>query len=268
MACTGGGEQSRWERVESPPLSPRVVAATFSHAGEAFVVGGDTEPCPPNASCTIPRTSPLADGAAYDAETGTWRRIADAPVPFEFAEVEVIGGTAYLWITSYGRPGTSTALLAYRIADDRWDELPPPLDTDPNAIEIGIAQAEGRVVALTWTAAGDPFPERVLDPGSETWSPAPEGLEVDPYPAPPPGDREPHTVAGWIGRYSAPSGWALDEDTGEWVEIEPLEQGEEWVDGRAVASAGRDLLVVGGVRWENLEPRLLNDAWLWGAPAG
>lgn len=267
LAACGGAGESRWERVTSPPLTPRVPAATFSSGPEAFVVGGDTEPCPPNAGCVLPRTPPLADGAAYDARTGEWRRIADAPVPFEFADVELLGETAYLWIVSDGRPGTSTAFLAYRIADDRWDELPlPPSAEDADEVDVDLVQADGRLVTLTFTDAGDAVPADVLDPAAETWAPAPDGLAAAPRSAPRDERLEPHEVAGWIGRYTAPSGWALDEETGEWIEIEPLEEDDEWVDERAVASAGRDLLVVGGVRWEGLEPRLLNDAWLWRAP--
>jgi len=265
LAACGGAGESRWERVDAPPLTPRVPAVTFSHGSEAFVVGGDTEPCPPNAGCVMPSTPPLADGAAYDARTGEWRRIADAPVPFEFADVEVLGGTAYLWVPSDGRPGTSTAFLAYRIADDRWDELPVPASAQ-DGNEFDLAQADGLVATLTFTDAGDAVPADVLDPVSDTWAPAPDGLAAVPYPMPRGERLEPHEVAGWIGRYTGRSGWALDEETGEWIEIKPLEEDDEWVDERAVASAGRDLLVVGGVRWEGFEPRLLNDAWLWRAP--
>ncbi len=279
LAACGGDDAAGWERVETPPLSPRVAAVTFSAGTEAFVVGGDTEPCHPAASCVMPRVPPLADGAAFDAATGTWRRIADAPVPFEWAEVEVFGDSAYLWITGSVRPGTSTAFLAYRIREDRWDTLPlPALSRRPNAYEVG--RAGRRILAATWTDAGDTVPEQVFDPESETWSAAPAELRFDPRPAPPADapfflyrgalaarSGSFFRTAGLRGRYDSAAGWAYDDRTGEWFEIPPLDPRDGSVDGRAVASAGGDLLLVGGVRWgASLENRLLDEAWLWRAP--
>lgn len=274
-----GGDASRWERAEPPPLSPRVVAASFSYAGEAFVVGGDTEPCPPNAACTTPRVPPLADGAAFDSATGTWRPIAEAPVPFEFATVEVVGDTAYLWVMGDDRPGAATAFLAYRIPEDRWEELPlPPLAA---ADELDIARLDGRVVAVTWTADGEVVTPAIFNPETGSWAAGPADPAVAAGPEPPGTPRlytyrggppelsdPPYWTAGWVGRYSAAAGWVFDERSGAWIEVPPLAETRH-VDERIVASAGRDLLLVGGVRWgPGLEPRLLNEAWIWRAPPG
>src|SRR5688572_28831883 len=74
-----------WKELPAPPLSPRVFPAGFWTVEEVVLVGGsDAPPCPPNASCTVPRTPPLSDGAAYDPHAGTWRPIADAPVAFSW----------------------------------------------------------------------------------------------------------------------------------------------------------------------------------------
>ena len=96
----------RWERLPDPPLSPRNGTVSVWTGDEVLVVGGDEWSCPPNASCATPEFPPLGDGAAYDPEAKTWRSIADAPVPFAWAETAVIDGTVYFWVPETSRPGT------------------------------------------------------------------------------------------------------------------------------------------------------------------
>ena len=100
------------------PSRPARAAVAVWTGAEVLFLGGDTEPCPASASCVTPTVTPLADGAALDPSTGTWRRIADAPVGFTFADAEVVGDTVYVW--TYGepdRPGAPTAFLAVRPRD-------------------------------------------------------------------------------------------------------------------------------------------------------
>jgi hypothetical protein len=119
-------DSAPWQAVSAGPLSPREAALGLWTGREVLIIGGsDARPCPPNASCLPPDVPPLADGAAFDPDTNTWRRIADSPVPFEWAESVVLGATAYLWIPgSSGRPQAAAAFLAYHIEENRWEELP------------------------------------------------------------------------------------------------------------------------------------------------
>jgi hypothetical protein len=167
-----------WKRLPDPPLSPRELPTGFWTGEEVVLVGGsDAPPCPPNASCGVPKTPPLFDGAAYDPDAGTWRSIADAPVAFSWAQPIVLGSTSYLWIPGESpRPQAPSAFLAYRIDDDSWDELSMPTE-DPDA--YSLVRAGGRIVAHSWGDEPREIPDLVFDPGSETWS----ELRDDPFSA-------------------------------------------------------------------------------------
>ncbi len=178
-----------WQAVSPGPLSPREGAIGFWTRDEVLLIGGsDAPPCPPNASC-IPADVPLADGAAFDPKTGKWRRIADAPVPFEWAQGLVLGATAYLWVPgSPGRPNAPSAFLAYRIEANRWEELPlPPGNSD---LFHGIVQAGDGVVAYTHSDEQGEQPDHVFDPATTSWS------ELPPDPLSPSFDRS----MAWSGR--------------------------------------------------------------------
>jgi hypothetical protein len=166
-------ETRPWKALPDPPLSPRELPAGFWTGEEVVLVGGsDAPPCPPNASCTVPRTPPLSDGAAYDPDAGTWRPIADAPVAFSRASPVVVGSTAYLWIPGEAsRPQAPSAFLAYRLEEDRWDELAMPTE-DPDAYRL-ITDGE-RIVAHSWGDEPREIADFVLDLASETWSELPD----------------------------------------------------------------------------------------------
>src|SRR4051794_12982657 len=69
-----------WQALPAAPLSPRTTPVAAWTGTEALFLGGETgEVCPPNADCM--KGPDLArDGAAYNPATGTWRKVADAPV--------------------------------------------------------------------------------------------------------------------------------------------------------------------------------------------
>lgn len=171
---TGSAVETRpWQELPDPPLSPREFPSGFWSGEEVVLVGGsDTPPCDPSAQCAAPTKPPLADGAAYDPDTGLWRPIADAPIGFSWAQAIVRGSTAYLWVGGEPeRPGAPSAFLAYRIEDDRWDELAMP-DGDPNGYYL--MTAGDQIVA--YSSGDDPreIPDFILDPGTETWSELPD----------------------------------------------------------------------------------------------
>jgi hypothetical protein len=192
LAACGAGESAppdparrsaTWQALPAGVLSPREGALGLWTGQEVLLVGGsDAPPCPPNASCVPPDVPPLADGAAFDPRTGAWRRIADSPVPFEWAQGIAVGRTAYLWIPgSAGRPDAASAFLAYRIEDDRWEELPPP----PGDFDLfhGIVQAGDRIVAYTGSDEQGEGSDFAFDPATKTWS------ELPPDPLSPSFDR-------------------------------------------------------------------------------
>jgi hypothetical protein len=133
---------------------------------EVLLIGGANGAlCPPNAGCTSDGTS-LADGAAFDPRTGGWRSIADAPVPLRLSPAAVAGQTAYLLPYSLERV---SGLLAYEIGEDRWHEVPLPVDSD------GWYQlaAGDRLVAYLGSHEGGSGEDFVYDPAAERWRPLP-----------------------------------------------------------------------------------------------
>jgi hypothetical protein len=180
VGLAGSDEPAAWKELSTPPLSPRETPTGFWTGEVVMLVGGsDAPPCPPTAACTVPKVAPVADGAAYDPATGAWRAIADAPVGFSWAEPELIDGSAYLWIAGEnGRPNAPSAFLAYRIGDDRWDELEMPT-ADPGWYTI--LRAGKRIVAHTYDDSEGERPDFVFDTTTSTWSELPDDPFEDPY---------------------------------------------------------------------------------------
>lgn len=133
LALSGGPAASgHWELLPEPPLSPREHAVGAWTGREVVLVGGSDAPaCPPNASCAPATTPPLRDGVAFDPATRSWRRIARAPIGFDWADGNAaVASRIYLLVPGdRTRPGAPRAFLSYDVPTDRWRRLrPPPLD--------------------------------------------------------------------------------------------------------------------------------------------
>ncbi|MDN4174987.1 hypothetical protein QWY28_18635 [Nocardioides sp. SOB77] len=181
-AAVGCGEQERaeepgraaitgaWERAEDAPLSPRE-GAVLAHVGEEVVVVGGYagEPCPPTADCAY-ETAPERDGAAYDLDSGAWRRIQDAPRPVPpWSSRAVVGGDLHVLVD--GR------LLVWRSAEDTWEEL-----RVPGEASWGSLVADGRrLLLVSGSDERGRVPDRVLDTSTGVWSELPEDPFVPAY---------------------------------------------------------------------------------------
>jgi hypothetical protein len=243
-AAHGGGA---WERLPDPPLGPREGAVAVPVGGRTLIVGGsDADPCPPNASCVAPAEPPLRDGAIFDPRSGTWSRIADAPIGISFASPAVVGDDLHLLVPGEpGRPGSPAAFLRFRPAEDAWERLPLP----PGAARRALVAAGDRVVAYAESDERRADPDLVFAPGSGTWSELPD----DPLPrafgrtmawsgnelvvfaqelVPDPGGREPSVIIAA----------AYDAGAGTWRRLpdsEILGGGARWfaLDGRLILAA-------------------------------
>jgi hypothetical protein len=136
-----------------------------------LVVGGTTAPpCPPNASCLLPKVVPLRDGSVFDATAGTWNRIANAPVPLGDMSGVVLGRILYLWLeTDRPETGQEPAFLAYHLDGDRWEKLPRP-----NANEsLRLVATSDRVIAYQGTQERGVRPDAAFDPRKRQWSKLP-----------------------------------------------------------------------------------------------
>ena len=270
------------ERAPAPPLSPRETPTGFWTGEEVVLVGGsDAPPCPPTAACTVPRVAPLADGAAYDPATGAWRAIADAPSALR-AEPELIDGSAYLWIAGEnGRPNAPSAFLAYRIDEDRWEQLDlPTRDLGWHESSPRTTGSSPTVRRLRRRAAGLRLRDR-----TSTWRELPTTRSTTRTVVSLPGTKPPAPVRPpREGREQrgALRGAAFDFERDEWqllddpeAALENLPEREtrpqtpelapaaEAYGGTTEVLAGDDLFVFLGSEWSEPEGRLHSRAWLW-----
>jgi hypothetical protein len=112
----------RWRRIAPAPLSPRLDQAALWTGREMIVWGG-------SGPVRRGRTRVLSDGAAYNPDSDTWRRISPAPLPsapartlHQTTEVELDA----VWIGSRMLVWNGFAGAAYAPRRDRWRPLPPP----------------------------------------------------------------------------------------------------------------------------------------------
>jgi Kelch motif protein len=111
-----------WRRIAAAPLSARLDHAAVWTGDEMIVWGG-------SGPLRRGRARVLADGAAYDPEAGTWRRLSPAPLrsaPTRTLErsLEVALDTA--WTGTRMLVWNGLAGAAYDPRSDRWTSLPPP----------------------------------------------------------------------------------------------------------------------------------------------
>ena len=165
---------AEWAELPAPPLRPRSHVVGVWSGREVFYVGGDTFLCPAGASCAAPDEPPLADGAAFDPGTESWRAISPAPVAFSSASTAVVGDDIYFLIAgSPGWPGAEPAFLRYSISADAWQELAQP---DGDLGWYQLVAADGVVVAFSGSDEAGGRPDLVFDPSSGDW----EELPPDP----------------------------------------------------------------------------------------
>lgn len=153
-----------WRAIAPSPLTPRELATGVWTGQEVVVVGGsDAEPCPPNAGCAPAARPPLADGAAYAPATNRWRRIARAPVRFDFASAATVGDRVYVLAPGdESRTRSPRAFMAYSLRADAWERLPPPRRMRSRT----LLAAGDRLLAT-----GGGLRPAVFDPAARTWAP-------------------------------------------------------------------------------------------------
>ncbi len=159
---TGG-----WEAVAESPLSARDRAVAAWTGEEVIVVGGTTAiPCPGLSECPAPPpSSELADGAAYDPASDTWRAIAPAPIAFA-------GGLA-LRVGDQVLVVSDRQTLTYVPATNTWDQLADLpartfitglVATDEGAVGYSYDQHPRSATASDWE----------LDFTTGKWTPLPQ----------------------------------------------------------------------------------------------
>lgn len=154
------------------PLAPRGGASAVWTGKEMIVWGGcEDELC----------ETRFADGAAYNPDTDTWRRMPEAPIPGRWYHLSTWTGSEMLVV---GGSQSNRTGAAYSPESDSWRLLP---DTP---FAVGYERPDGAAlrdyVGAVWT--GDqyviwsPHSDQVAaySPDSDSWSDLPStGLDVD-----------------------------------------------------------------------------------------
>jgi hypothetical protein len=137
---------SAWTEVpgdQPPPLpsNPAVPATTGDPAALGAAAGGEI--------FTWSGRSGELHGLAWRAADAAWRRTATLPA--QSGGSLTAGGPGRIFAAA----GQSARVLEYRIADDRWEELPlPPVNTRSAAVLVWTGSE-----LIFWGGAGDEGPE-------------------------------------------------------------------------------------------------------------
>lgn len=113
-------DNGTWRELPAAPLTPRANAEAVWTGREVVVLGGETQPCPPNADCAVSGGHALRDGAAYDPATNTWHRIARAPVPVGPGD-RLLSAAGRVVLRDWQRHGSR--LFVYDPQMDQWFEI-------------------------------------------------------------------------------------------------------------------------------------------------
>jgi hypothetical protein len=127
--------------VGEPATTPAPAGSTIDPVVLATVAGQDVLTWIGNAG--------RLDGLAYRPSTSTWR--PTAPVDAQTGATILAAGADRLFVAA----GQSARVLEYRIADDRWSELPLP--TIPTRSDVTLAWTGSELIV--WGGMGDEGPE-------------------------------------------------------------------------------------------------------------
>lgn len=158
-------DRGLWREVPAAPLTPRANALAVWSGREVVVVGGESDPCPPNVDGCASGSEGERDGAAYDPASNTWRSIAPSPVPVGPGDRLVAAdGVVVLrhWLAHGSR------WFAYEPDRNRWsaiDDVPARVGDLPSANGSDVYVPAGRRIAVYDVARSE---WRLLPPDPHT----------------------------------------------------------------------------------------------------
>jgi hypothetical protein len=148
-----------WREIDPPPISPAFAQALWT-GSEMVVFGG----------VGGGGTANLTGAAAFNPDSGEWRRLADLPYGIERTASSVLGdGLIYVWPSPSGfdNPGP----LSYDIANDTWTQLPAPPEDAPGTASVVWTGTQlfayGASQYQTGEAVGVSL---VFDPAAQSWT--------------------------------------------------------------------------------------------------
>jgi len=166
----GSAVPNDWDVLTDGPLSARSRAVGAWTGQEVLVIGGEPKAgCPPGAGCTSPDFAPLADGAAFNPETGQWRPIAMSPFGFsDNTSTVFVEDSLYVLAWDGNRSvGGRAGFLRYSVAKDWWEELSTP-PSEPRYYRL--AKSNGLIVAFAGSDENGALPDFVFDVETGVWN--------------------------------------------------------------------------------------------------
>jgi hypothetical protein len=247
--------EDRWTRLPLPPDARRRGLAA---AGEQVVAYAESD------------EGGRVPDVVFDPASGDWTPLPDDPLPPSFGRTMAWSGHELVLFAQelVPQPGSREPAVLIAAAFDpqggTWRRLP-----DSEILGGGAR----------WFAHGDQLllPALGSADGGEVgnWGRSyPNGGILDrdrwlPLPDPPEGQDEfsAGIVAGGRADFWGVTGWIFDAAAEDWNAVPPLHDDNDMVTGTSVAAAGRDMVVFGGVRWNDGEQiQLLDEAWTWSVP--
>ena len=234
-----------WRMLPPSPLEPRSDHFAAWTGKEMLIWGGQP-------GVEILAGNEFGNGAAYDPVTDRWRPMARFPLtPRYGARALWTGRLLVVWGGARAEDGDDPPKLsdgaAYDPAADRWIKLPD----SPLAGRISpLASSRGGVAFFSW-GLGKDHPEAgsaSWDPASGKWSPA--------APAPPTTTSWCFDLAGCVGVDTgrrvvfAGEGLAYDPAADHWSVVAKSPFADPFLDGKAIAWTGRQVVLWGGGRYE------------------
>jgi hypothetical protein len=209
----------------------------------------------------------------FDPSRGEWTPLPDDPLPRTFGRTMAWSGRELVLFAQelVPQPGSREPSVVIAAAFDpgrgTWRRLPDSEILGGGArwfahagrlILPALGSADGGEVG-NW---GRPYPYGgILDVDRDRWLGLPDlPAGEDQFSA--------GVVAGRDADVFGHTGWVLDAVAGDWIAVPSLDAGGQLLTGTSVTAAGRDVVVVGGVRWrDGVRGELLEEAWIWSVPA-
>jgi len=152
-----GQTVGRWQAIDAGPLATRSEPKAVWTGKEVVVIGG----------LLTDQYQALADGAAFDPDSGKWRRIKDRPAPGRVLTAVWTGQE----VVTFGSDGIDlyklTTGFAYNPATDQWRPVPLPPSTNRPHEAVWTGKR-----LLAWQPGGA-SPGALYDPATDQWEPIP-----------------------------------------------------------------------------------------------
>ena len=159
---TPPGEGGQWEEAAPLALGPRQEHAVAAIDDDVFIVGGFT------------RSEIVGRVEVFNVESGTYRSVADVPIPLHHPNLGVMDGRLFVlgFLTGNGFLADPRSFV-YDPASDEWTPIAPML-TSRERGGGAVAVQDGRLIVVGGRRIGAVPEVDAYDPETDTWEALPD----------------------------------------------------------------------------------------------